>query len=872
MYSLCLQMFRRNQNYSFQNPDESYQVHPYFSWQVLSFYDGLCIKKMENAVNVAEGEDYCKDCIAKCSFRHMAKHCEKRKLFLIGEKDEWKRAWSDDSSLSEPPSSPFIALITVKILGTECPIFPKAIMQQVDQAMSSDFFKKHNSCVIPKNNVFYQVFYSIGINDVFVLLQIEDPNDIENVICALHKWFFDERRGYIQTYSIIGVNRTFILPDSQSEASTMALNAIPQITFLIRLLALPGMGFSEARLLIEESLREIKVKPDQIKSIMGSYDIEVLVTMSLNNYIHILQPNRLLGWNSPVTLRSNTHIYFAEDRENKYFHPISTLDTAHEISSRVQKFYSDLSTICQKWRQERWEEIKEIKPAVPAPLWDSFTSSYVLACQRIATPQTWGDFADIKRYIENYIRLVETAQKEIAVIDTQLDKEEDKTTIHTLTKEKEKHLINLQVSLAKTTDDFYMLATERLSIEFPSSEKNSTNIYEKGAYEKLIQCWSKWIELCSSLGTKLSSSTSELSFAIVPYTYCQTKSTLNFPANHGVKKAITINLSVREMFKIKELLPTFAHEVGHYTGIIERSMRKTVFLLCFCHSVISKACAILYPDGFYDQYEDTWVTFLFQKLFRICQDYLTETDTLEYLEIYSYSLEKLIPLLFDNTSKVIGKPFLKILHSYFPITNDPAYMANFRNVFVSCAHDHIKHFRSILREIGADLFMLFLTDICISDYLQIISRQAYEYLHFSYQQNRNQGFEYETCMRIFACIHSYYYSSSIDNKSWQEKLMKELILLSNSEENKHLSEFCSMLKRNLSRIMANAKSSTDPFQTESKCLDYLFEYGKTMIESYKSICRDTELITVEIKKRVYASDEVSCLHELFSAIEGTCHE
>lgn len=825
-YALCIQMFRRNPIHAFTATEHASDVHHDNLWHVLSYYDGMCINTIRNLSQIIDNT-ICVACTQGCTLKEMAIHCERKRLYLLSKNEMWKRAWSTTQHPVDEKGRviiekrlPFVAVIGIKRWNQSQEILNEAI----SEALSESFFRSNQ-----KNNrkhfngeIWYHTFLSLGLNDNYILLYLDKVDHIEAVVSAL-QYCCTKRNILIKTYSTFGINKKVINTCRSLEKK--------RYLFSIRLLTLPGLETKDTMKAIRRMFRNNLIKAS-IKSIMGSYDIEIYAHLSLKEYSHLLETEELMGWKSHITLRSNSHIHFLPKRK-----PFSW-PTIEQQKKQIN-LYNNLVEQCRNWLNEQHTKLHdELKLSSTSILHENFLSVYTLACQKLASPQTWNQFADVRRFFENYLLLLSSS-------------------LHHFPDRRS----NIDGSIAGMTKELYVLANERLSIETPSSERIGNSIYEKGAYEKVIHAWTLWLnQLYKSANVLIEGSeVRPASFMIIPYMYGQTKSLNHLGFNHlmDAPRSIVITLSVREMFRVNYLLLTLAHEVGHYCAITQRTTRVLFYILCVCTSSVLGTHYIWRPDGGItitsvqeesDEFEFEWM----MKLNYALSDYLvTEFEKIEYLDECAVRLQDIVYNAFVDKGSVeeISIKLRRCFLKYCPaLCENNQTFDSYGYRLLNILNRRCKEFISIFREINADLFMLFIFEPSPLSYLEIIVDQANTYLDFdSLLEQIEWSFDsqpisintasswFTLYMRLFCCIICFYIRSKNENLS-DDILLSELtrLDLQSTKEGKTPN-----IHRLLQCLSKQANKLNNYEIGDSFCLQYLCKYGQLVLEQFKQNCNDS---------------------------------
>lgn len=821
-YALCVQMFCRNPIHSFTREEHPANIHTNNKWHVMSYYDGMCITPI-SGVNKIFDNAICVECTEKCTLKEMAIHCDRKRLYLLSKNGAWKKAWKKSSGIVGEEGRkyvesrlPFVAVIGIKRWNES----QDALQEAIDDAFSETFYSKYHRGKDGHfaGDIWYHSFLSIGINDSYVLLYINSADHIETVVQAL-QYSCTVRGILIKTYSTFGINK--YATHNMEENQEMWYSRKYPVS--IRLLTLPGLEDKNTIATIRDKLREKSIKAS-VKSIMGSFDVEIKARMSFREYSQLLKLNELLGWKSDITLRSNSHIHFTANCQVFDF-PKSK---QHDLSRNL---YTDLVNECQRWLEAQYRRsYDELQLSQGNTLHKIFLSVFTLACQRLASPQVWNQFAEVRSFIENYLTL----------LNDSIIRYRSRSA-------------NIDNSIEQMTHELYVLANERLSIEGPSSEKIGNSVYEKGAYEKIINAWSIWLNTLCKIAYLLSDGddTRAVSFMIIPTIYGQTKSLNHIEFNHlsSIPRSIVVYLSVREMFRVSEMLLTLAHEVGHYCAITQRKQRSLFFIYCVCTSSIAGTLYIWQPDGRtkrtpqnadMDRVDLYWMTQLHMKVSDIMMTALQNT---EYLDECASQVRAIMQEVFQEepSSRKAVNDIKNCFLKYCPaLCEDQQVFESYGFRLVHLLERRIKDYVSIIREINADLFMLYVLQPELLDYLKIIVEQATDHLGLYHllecveivldndaEISHEQSAWYTLYMRLSCCIISYYVHSDCEEKR-EADLLAVLRTVKEQADAQNDKAICKLL----ACIIAQIEKLEELESSDSFCLDILCRYGKHVLTQF----------------------------------------
>lgn len=827
-YSLCLQLFKRNSINSFEPDEEPQRVHQNNHWHVLSFYDGMCVNEISDIQEIISN-DYCIHCTKDCRLRKYAIHSEKKRVFLLSEDEEWRKAWRSGERLQGQKGRktleqklPLVAMVAIKCWNERESLFFDDLEDAVHEAMSEQAYREEHRRK-GSAEIWYHCFRSLGVNDLYILLYLDDAHRIREIIQMIYRYC--AKKGLlIKSYTTFGISRLFY---KQSE-----LWPKKEYDFSIRLLTKPGLDIPETMRQLKEKLSEREIQVKKIRSILGSYDIEIYAKMNLQQYQQLLDPKKgILGWKSDMVLCTNTHILFPLKRiRNEKFH--------NDLLCRERESFQSIALQCRQWLRERKKEEAELGN-LQDMLQKSFDSAFSLACQRCASPQSWNDFQEVRAFLVDYRELLYlTWEKYPKMQDA------------------------IRYSISRMTQELYVLANERLCVEMPSSERNGNSIYEKGAYEKVIQGWTLWLNRLYEVSTQLNPASDgrRVSFMIVPYLYGQTKSLNHLAFNHfdETPKTIVVNLSVHEMFKLKDLLLTFAHEIGHYCGIIARQKRVEIFARCVCTASIHGVQSIWRPNNCtnqpdieekMDSAKVQWASLLDQS---VAAELVERLHEMKYLDECSEKIQQDFHLVFwekpdADDVKFKDDAWVEKVRSLFYRYSPRLGASDFqfetygyrlsKIINVKC-----NNFISIIREINADLFMLYLLKPDPIDYLRVIFDQANHYLEMEtlLRNRRSKPTEtitenafsqwYDLYMRLFCCITCFYIEGEPMGQTSQDGELIEFF--------EKIKEVCGefsdeSLRYFIEALKEEARTLLSTENGDCFCLEYLKGYGKRCLEYFQ---------------------------------------
>lgn len=715
MSQVILQLFKRNPFSSVDNVVESQiipekQIHQMHKYRILSYFDGMCLQNISDAEEIIFDRP-CLACVQKCDYRQMAIHSERKKLILFSEKEngmyvpEQLPKGRTGTGIDE---APFIALISVSVSydGTE-----KEKLSAIKNAIEITAIDK----LTQEDIVFYQSFYSFSGDDIYILINANSWDACEKLITGFLKQLSRTdnytKSNFYQTYTILGYDRVLEEPDKQEKYKNI-LDQFYNIN--MRMQTIPGISPADAEHAVKRAIENAK-----IKSVVGHYDLDIFARIMMRDFVRLFAPKELLGWYSQISIGTETSIDFAvtHDEESSYKKRIN------QVSDQYFSYMKDQ----RDWLKEQLDKCRKIhdqckKCGIPEELTDKLLSLYRVVCQRLVKPQIWGAYTDVRRLIQRYFFLLEKeSQYEI------------------LTAKKKTELVDSMVSMM---EEISVLVNDRIYIDYPSFEHVDNNVYEKGAYEDLIQSLRKWMQMLEEyawhIADKSNSNTIvnreddnndlfHVEFSLAPILYGQTISNLLFPSANHAKRLVTVHVSSGEMVKIKEILPSLAHEVGHYAGIVNRMERMRTLFSC--------SCVILVYAYWYNYTKTSYAVFNNRAISAIADaagclmeemnEFVLQIDEQTTLEAVGEEMHNYIKKGIERCEeKDDWIRYLVFLSRYGLVTGMDKEMTEW--IDNNC-NEIISYLISFIREITADVFMILSTGMKFEWYVHILNRQIEAY-------------------------------------------------------------------------------------------------------------------------------------------------
>lgn len=752
---------------------ESSQIHKNNHYQVLSYFDGMCLHEIDNISNYID-DNFCQNCVGKCEWREMAIHCERKKMLLYSENDKtYEQISGPNATLSDVP---LFALISIRLLMINGTSHSKTTIETEEKNIN-EYIHQAKSNLGEDDIVFFKSFQSLANDDIFLMIYVNNWLSIEKVLTYIRQRYSDIEsinHQYLQTYSILGYDKNIINRLLTSCVESKENSSILEYRYNmgIRMQLIPGIDPCRARLLIHNSLPE--GEDYLITSIAGNYDLDIRGRICIRDYVTCIQDHAIFGWNSPISLRTNTQICFLDNGMCQ--------ETDNDCNTKsCVPYYEKLNT-ATIWLQDRMKEkhtrsIKYKAAGIHGILAENMLSVYRNCCQQLVRPKVWSTFQDIQDVLQRYFELVDIEIDNLITLDN-ANTESSNVDI-SLDHRRE----NLENSMHYMMNIITILTNERLSLDFPSYERIGNTIYEKGAYEELIQCWAKWLQILESTAyvmdclsrnerpvpidqrASMKNNDFHITFVIVPHQYSQTKTSLQLQYRHDKKRVVVVNISLREMVRFKEMLATLAHEVGHYAGISLRNRRQFVFLNCVNAFTIDRMSYLLASTN--KSNEDTLMMevngTLRNALNKALMDQMEGNPEAVYLDMCGNYLYKYWVNLINNGkvegNDLVSECYYDILTNYSLTGSIEALsVSGKRNIEKSCEQG-IVFFRSLLRELNADLFMITLLGMPLVDYLHTIGDQKNRYSHIAEVKttdDSNDDIWTSLYIRIMCVIHVCY--------------------------------------------------------------------------------------------------------------------
>lgn len=723
MKSVILQLFRRNPFPSHEK-EASDRVHTNNNFRILSHFDGMCVQNIEK-LDLSIIDRPCKECIVKCEYGAMAIHSERKKLLLYSREEQVMQLSCFEGKSVE--DAPLIAFVSIGALykSAENPLQAIELEKRVKECIEG--FKPQ---LMARDVVFYSLYQSLSIDDVYLLLQTNSwsisTKIVDHIRIQLNECNRSSDTGFIQTYTVLGYSRSLENIEEQNKYKDI-LEQKYSISSHVQ--TIPGINF-------EELASEFKKKFQGavIQRIAGSFDLNIDVTTSLYELIDLLNDSRFFGWHG-VSLKSDTLVLF--ELEKTQFNNGRNEEVNQRFNTAVncqKKWIKDRNGIGDRLNKE----LEKLK--VPDALRMELLSLHRDCCQRLVRPQIWGAYQDVSNVIERYFDLLLREAEELLKKDLASQVNGRKL---------------LMQSMEYMIDMLSILSNDRIFLDFPSLEDTSNSVYEKGAFEELIQGLTGWMQLLERYAFYMDNSDTELSmenekrrlsldnelfhcmFIFVPRLYCQTKTVFQMPSFERRKRIAVVHASAKEMVQLNEILPTLAHEVGHYAGIIDRDVRFLLVIVCVSHLVVRRITEQCLMNLNMRRVSNAFRKYLCEcelKIVNEMSSFLFKRCT-EYGDAFLLSgrcisemPENIVSYYNENCKNTIWKQYFLIFEEEGLIKEPPSFVAA---ELYDISDNIIETIRDLIRELNADMFMLETLNISFQEYLDLLNAQAYNYLGFT---------------------------------------------------------------------------------------------------------------------------------------------
>lgn len=631
---------------------------------LLSYYDGMCVNEITN-LRYYINDRFCNKCNKKMESEI---HSDIRKLLLYN-----------------PNSN-----VSVDMFDGDKPLFAFIGVKAVLPRQKEDLIDTIKSVLLNDDQTSSNVFWSLGIDDYYICIATNDWNSVNKTLYKLRDEA-SKAKIMLQTNTILGFHSRLI---NEPNSYRSILETEYEFRTMVKLRY--GIQLNNICDILEKELAENhNITAQPVGLTMGIYDVELTFRTTIQNFVNLICNNGILGTDSEYIEYSSTSVKFdfPSNIDIECKGPFFDKEQYDSLVKSMVEGFKDHNTINISSSDDLDEQIVF-----------SFINSYTSCGKQLYSFPCFIDFAQIGKALCKYKEILTNMVTSLESMKTEQPAQFD-LACH-----------EIEESLRSITTDLMTLADDRLSTDFPISDRVDNNIYEKGAYERLIKAWSNYIDRVKSIcGAKNNT------FLIIPQLNCSTITNVHFPNSSDTKKFITVNLSISDIIKFQHLMVVLAHEVGHYCTE-DKYVSNTLMRLYILFTVNITVDGILRSLSSEQQLSyDDWVHKIGRELsLSICDMVLSKVDfndcsydkcNKEILKIFDIVKKAIRSNDIQNVSKTRAYENIisycnRILRHFAIFETDVFSPTIFSNVFKSTFKAASAFSKELVNETNADIFMI----------------------------------------------------------------------------------------------------------------------------------------------------------------------
>jgi len=359
------------------------------------------------------------------------------------------------------------------------------------------------------------------------------------------------------------------------------------------------------------------------------------------------------------------------------------------------------------------------------PIFHGLSALHAQGCMSFFNSSSWCAFNDARKFFVAFYHQLSTIFME------DLEGETDKEYVRNV-------LSDIYDSLLTAQNSFAGLFHDRMVTDMSMRENSRPGFYYAGSYEALLKGYSAWVGKLTKLVVKMENDwaitagvvdtgqdDNSTGFIFVPIENYVIRSSTLFPMRNGDGRLIVYKMPLDEMLDFHHALPSLAHEVGHYKGILLRESRVDAYLsmvsCLFAHLIAKELRERMYVkfpanalEPFAVKLHEELLTYLKLKTKDVCP-YLHH---IKYACIKAYNefVNRALSLPNDDM-----KPLLKALTTLYHEADAVLLMTNGGRLFDQMLEDLFHYALSdclgILRECYADLIAIRFLDLSAEAFL-----------------------------------------------------------------------------------------------------------------------------------------------------------
>ena|GEM_PF-5029327 len=372
--------------------------------------------------------------------------------------------------------------------------------------------------------------------------------------------------GVLHTHSIIGVKNSLTSEGLPGYSRDRKANVEIQIRLR------PGVDWTDFVEKLNESVGE-DLKKEPFLMAAGRYDVTWRPNLTIGQFIDLYTNPILNTAESELIQHSSAHFAF----EYKSVDLISgDAEKAKETAELKTLLFKEEDCLAQRWVSEEQRKAADLFSEISSKYEIEFpflhriinevSRLHAYGCRRIFNALTWNEFDNARRFFEVFF---ERLKKEFESFDK------------TNGEERINYANMIYKSMDLFKDAMSDIFNERIVLDQSMYENTRVGVYATGAYEAALKFYTGWIldlrELLSELESKESENPGhkehEFDFLLVPIETGEIHTRHLFPMSKNNGTLVFFYASFESMINFDMALSMFAHEVGHYLGIIERENR-----------------------------------------------------------------------------------------------------------------------------------------------------------------------------------------------------------------------------------------------------------------------------------------------------------
>ena len=253
---------------------------------------------------------------------------------------------------------------------------------------------------------------------------------------------------------------------------------------------------------------------------------------------------------------------------------LSDKDIAHKKQMRKEE-----ALLAQIWVERQQEQFHELHKKINgskhnyslnyptlARMINEVSHLHVQGCRRFFYALTWREFETARRFFETFMKKLEI---EFDLLESTHYSPEQLTG----------NVIMLYESMKVFVAAMSSIFTERMMLDMSMRKNTRTGVYATGAYESVLRQYREWIRNLRNLLKNITGSKASMEFLLIPMASGAIETRHLFPLSVNNAELVIFYSTFDGLLDPQNALAIFAHETGHYAGIVERELRVNTYLI-----------------------------------------------------------------------------------------------------------------------------------------------------------------------------------------------------------------------------------------------------------------------------------------------------